>query len=93
MSVQDTSRQAYRAVKPKLSSKQKKVLRVIERLGPVCNTEIAFCMEQPINRICSRVKELRKLGKIIDDGIRQGPYNRLVHFWRVIETERFLFEN
>lgn len=86
----DTSRAAYREVIPKLNEKQAEVLAVIERLGPVTNSEIADALGWKINLVTPRVHELRYgLDKVRDAGKRPCRVTgRLAYQWVVGSGEK-----
>jgi len=69
MTVQETSRIAYRQIQPRLGMKQAKVLKVLRAARDTrldfTNCELALVLDWPINTICPRVYELRKLGLVV----------------------------
>lgn len=66
--IADTSREAYQAVKPKISNHQKVVLDVIKLNGAITNEGISFALGWPINTVTPRVNELRHKGLIGEEG-------------------------
>lgn len=89
MTVQDTSREAYEAIKPTLTERQQQVLAVLKRCDCMCNFQIAQQLGWPINCVTGRVKELRDKNKVEKDGDKRiGPPNRLpVYYWKAVRTE------
>ncbi len=67
-------------------TRQQQVLKVLFAYGRLTNSQIAFYMNQPINRITGRVNELVKAGKIIIDGsIKDKETNRTVTVFKIPE--------
>jgi len=69
MTVQETSRIAYRQIQPRLGMKQAEVLKVLRAARDThfdfTNCELALVLDWPINTIVPRVYELRKLGLVV----------------------------
>jgi len=59
--IQQTSLLAYSEVLENLGERQLLVLKVIDKIEPCNNTQIANYLNLPINYITPRVHELRKL--------------------------------
>ncbi len=90
--ITDTSMIAYEQITSKLSSRQRKVFNSIKALGKTCNEAIAWHTELPINCVCPRVLELRKMGLIVEAGVNiKGPHGRPVRMWRVSQLKNNLF--
>ncbi len=82
MNVQQTSLEAYHILYDDLGNRQKEVLDVIRDNPGVCNKEIAEMLLLPINCVTGRVKELRELRFVVDDGVKVFE-NRKVLCWKV----------
>lgn len=82
MSVATTSKEAFKAITPKLGPMQKEVLAVIERVGPLNNTEIADFLGWEINRVTGRSKELSDLNMIEVAYTAPGRYGHNVKYWK-----------
>ena len=80
MTVRDTSLEAYATVK--ITEAQKKVLGVFRTIEkPLCNSQVAYYLEWPINRITPRVLELRNMGILVEAG-KKKVNGRNVHLWK-----------
>ena len=67
-------------------TRQQQVLTILHKFGRCTNNQIAFFMNQPINRITGRVNELVKAGKVIIDGsVRDEETNRTVTVFKIPE--------
>lgn len=85
MSVTQTSLLAYRSL-DRIGHKQKLCYKQIERAGVLCNQEIAFLLQWPINTITPRIKELRELGLVEEAYKDIYPLtNRTVTYWKIRE--------
>jgi predicted transcriptional regulator len=85
MVIQQTSLFAYREAKEHLGEKQRRVYDLLsEHYGPMCNQEIANHLHWPINCVTPRVKELRDMGYVKENGKSYGPSGRLVIFWETV---------
>lgn len=76
MGTRDTSKEAFEMIKGKLGEKQEKVLESIKQIETTekeapTNMEIATNLKWSINRVTPRVLELRKQGKIKQEGKRK----------------------
>lgn len=89
MTVQDTSLEAYEAIKPTLTDRQKQVLAVLKRCDCMCNYQIAQQAGLAINCITNRVGELLKKGEIVQDGKKRPgpPSGRNVYYWRAVKAK------
>ncbi|QDP44646.1 helix-turn-helix DNA binding domain protein [Mycobacterium phage NothingSpecial] len=84
MTVQETSREAYRSVLPELSERKQEVVNVITKYGPLCNRDISALTGRPINEITPTVLSLREDGVLTLS--HKGIYEltgRRVMFWKV----------
>lgn len=81
--ISDTSIKAYKEdALPTLGQRQAVVLRALEALGAATNSELAQKLDWTINRVTPRVYELRKAGKVTDDGKRPCKITgRVAYVW------------
>jgi len=85
--VRDTSLHTYRLeVEPTLGERQKAVYDLLVSAGEnLTNSEIASRLNWPINTVTPRIFELRKVGKVMDDGKRECRVTgRTCYAWRVV---------
>ncbi|MDP1570800.1 MAG: hypothetical protein Q8L86_12450 [Vicinamibacterales bacterium] len=71
--IQDTSLAAHESIKPEISERQAKVLKVISELGPVTNKQIARSLGWPINTVTPRTLELREAKLVEEAGKERDP--------------------
>lgn len=88
--IQETSRAAYRDIKPKMNKKQQEVYSYILKNSPCCNFDISTGLNWPINQITPRVFELRKMNVILPAGVRTSKTGHAARFWRINDTYEFL---
>lgn len=82
MVVQETSLLAFITL-DSLSNKQSLVYGALSCYGPMTNAEISDRLSWPINTVTPRVLELRKLGHVIDNGIKKCSITgRAAHVWK-----------
>ena len=82
--VQDTSREAYADVKPKLGRRQKLVFETLRKIQPATNTMLAKYINFPINVITPRVFELRGMHLVEEDHRDRCPITgKRAIFWRI----------
>jgi predicted transcriptional regulator len=82
--MEQTSLEAFQAVKPSLSRRQAEVLEVLPYIEPATAQMIARCMDRLINTVDNRVGELGKKGKI--EVAHVGPCGvtgENARFWKV----------
>jgi DNA-binding MarR family transcriptional regulator len=85
--IQETSRQAYEAIQPTLTERQRPVLKFIEQFGPVTNREIAAGLHLDINQVTPRTNELVKLNLVEAAGRKKDPVtNKSGITWSAIRT-------
>lgn len=89
MTVRETSLIAYEGAKKHLTQRQQTVLNAIFWLKKASNYDIAVYTGMPINCVCPRVKELRDLGEVVEDGVSKGHYDREVIYWRCRQKNLF----
>jgi len=81
----DTSIDAYMGIKKELGARQRAVFDVIGHLKSATNLEISNFMGLPINQVTPRTNELRKFGKVTDDGKRACTISgKTSYAWRVV---------
>jgi len=81
--IKPTSLLAYAEILGDLGKRQNLVYRKIRELGSACNTMIGKSLNLPINCICGRVFELRKMGIVMEDKKDICPLTgSRVIFWR-----------
>ena len=70
--IQQTSLQSYLDIGDSLGNRQLQALAIFRRspLNDFTNTELAYCLELPINRVTPRVYELRSKGYIVQSTVR-----------------------
>jgi len=67
--VQPTSAQSYfKFSEDELGKRQKEIFKFLKIQGPLSNREISSRMGIPINSVTPRIKELREMGVVMDDG-------------------------
>lgn len=88
MSVADTSKAAYAEISYQLGPWQMQVYRLLKRVGPMNNLEIAEWLDKPINEITPRVHELREKGLVEEAYKDIGKKGKNVYYWRAIEKEQ-----
>jgi len=81
--IQQTSMEAYESLYDDLGDMQKIVFDVIEEYNNVCNQDISMILGIPINCVTGRVKELRDLGFVCQNGFKENDNGRRVMRWRV----------
>jgi len=81
--VQGTSLEAFDLIFDELGSRQKEVYEVIESYCNCCNQDIAEFLGLPINSVTPRVKELRDLGFVCQNGFKINRLGRRVMTWKV----------
>lgn len=82
--IQQTSLLAFQEVRKELGNRQKAVYLCLQDLQSANNTIIARKMHLSINQVTPRVNELRKMGRVVPDCIRECPItHKLTWFWRV----------
>jgi len=81
--IQQTSMEAYDCIYDDLGSRQKEVYDVIEQYTNVCNQDISMILGLPINCVTGRVKELRDMGFVGQDGFKVNDNNKRVMTWKV----------
>lgn len=83
--LQQTSLLAYRSLE-RIGAKQQACYRAIKNMVHACNYDIAQYLDQPVNRITGRVKELRDLN-FVEEAYRDicPATNRTVIFWRLVD--------
>lgn len=87
MTVQDTSRAAFKNIAEELSTKRGKVFQAILELDNCCDYQIAEHLNWPINCVTNRRGELVAMGYVAANGIGEGPpLGKDVHFWKVNEA-------
>lgn len=86
MTAQATSRLAYQQVEATLGRRQQEVLEALKRKPLQTNNELAAFLGWPINIITPRVKELRELSKVAQNGTRPCRITgRTAMVWEAIE--------
>lgn len=80
--IRQTSLEAYDEILETLGDRQIEVYCVILDYPGICNKEISEHLLLPINCITGRVKELRDLGWVVQDGFKYYN-NRKVMCWKV----------
>jgi len=89
--TQETSQEAFKSIKHKLSKAQDQVLDVLKHYSDLTNMEIATHLEWEINRVVPRVYELRKKGKVIQSQVRQCDItHRDVIAWKTRPGNEFM---
>jgi len=87
MTVQRTSKAAFKKIAKELSTKRGKVFQAILELDNCCDFQIAEHLHWPINCVTNRRGELVKMGYVADNGIGTGPpCSNDVHFWQIDEA-------
>lgn len=91
----DTSIHAYYdRVKPTLGNRQKVVFEMLRNKDNWTNSELAQTLEWPINTVCPRIFELRKLGLVEDSGKRICKVGGLMaHAWKIRNIPFPVFKN
>ncbi len=80
---QQSSIDAYLSVIPSIGERQRAVYAALAKIGPASNMEIAQYLRWSVNQVTPRIFELRKIGWVIDDGLRECKITgRVVHVWR-----------
>jgi Mn-dependent DtxR family transcriptional regulator len=81
--IEDTSLWAYAQATQHLGAKQKAVLDTLRFFPDATNAEIAARMNIPINTVTPRTGELRKMGLVLEAGVRRCKItgNR-AHSWK-----------
>lgn len=87
--MQPTSLTAYRDVQPSLGERQALVLAALE--GEMTNLEVARKLGWEINTLTPRMKELRDLGLVAQDGKRSCKItgNTAMTWRKIIKTTLF----
>lgn len=80
--IQQTSKEAYQKIAPKLGQKQNSVFEVIRKLGECTDYEIAVFMNVPINTVTPRRGELEKMSLIYNMG-RTSQNGRSAMTWHL----------
>lgn len=81
MTVANTSRMAYDAIKDTLNEKQSIVYEALQELGIASNEQIAEYLNWPINRVTGRVTELHKLDMVGVAGVTVGKSGHSAKLW------------
>lgn len=85
--IQDTSREAYRAIQPKLGDRQRQVLDALWP-NPRCSYELCALTGLPNNVVTPRIYELRKMGLVVESHRAVNPAtNRTSIYWMVAPGE------
>jgi hypothetical protein len=81
--IENTSLWAYAQATQNLGAKQKQVLDTLRYFPDATNAEIAARMGIPINTVTPRTGELRKMGLVLEAGVRRCKItgNR-AHAWK-----------
>lgn len=90
-SIRKTSLEAYRTLRQSLTNRQQSVYEALESLGRADNQQIAQYLGWPINCVCGRVLELRKIGCVVEAGIARNANGNRVHLWRLAQYQGTLF--
>ena len=80
---QETSREAYHSVQPKLVGKRKEVLNCLVTNGNMTNGEVADFLHWPINTVTPRMNELVKDDYVVAVNWKIGPTGRKAIVWGV----------
>ena len=94
--VQETSREAYKEIRPELGARQRLVFEYVRSKGmALTNTEIAAGLKLPINQVTGRSNELAKMG-YFTFGIKRPctiTGKKCIAWKVVIEVPKFEQEN
>jgi len=63
--IRETSREAYKNIKPKINKLQREVFDALQMKAQATNAELAEHLGWSINRITPRIFELRTLGLVV----------------------------
>lgn len=81
--LQQTSLFAFIDVQKTLGAKQQAVYEVIKKYGPITNRQIKDKLGWEINSVTPRVKEIRDLNLVVEEGIVKDSTGRPAIAWKV----------
>ena len=83
----DTSREALKAIKPKLPAWEERVYDLVAEFGPITCREIAFKLHKESGFVSARLSQLREDGRVVQGEKRACRHSGLnAYTWRVAGT-------